>query len=532
MKTITIYTALMYVVLLSGLNSYGQIYNYFAGSYAGSGNTGSYCVGLGVECMGNGNKGNYNSALGYATLLRNTTGVNNTALGYRSLNYNSIGSNNTGIGYQSLYSNTTGKSNVANGSNSLYRNTFGSYNVANGQLSLYFNDGGLGNTANGYQTLYKNTSGSYNTASGYLSLYSNITGFYNVANGNKALYSNATGFSNTAMGDMALYSHTVGSYNTAVGRNAGYLQSSNNRCTYIGSSADATIISGLINATAIGYAAKVTASNQVRIGNTSVTSIGGQVSWSTLSDKRFKKDLKENVPGLDFINKLKPLTYHIDVTGILNSLKGKKINIEAGADNETPGDNSIFEKEKSVYTGFAAQDVEKAAKEIGYDFSGVDAPKNESDYYGLRYAEFVVPLVKAVQELSTKNDDLIAKETAQEKHIHDLEQRIEKLETLMKLLPQTNDQKTRILSYSYLEQNVPNPFNSITTISYTLPDKYALAKITITDKSGRSIKEVNISGNGKGSLKIDAATLSSGAYYYSLYVNGKIIDTKQMLQAR
>jgi len=55
-------------------------------------------------------------------------------------------------------------------------------------------------------------------------------------------------------------------------------------------------------------------------------------------------------------------------------------------------------KGKMLQTGFIAQDVEKAASDCGFEFSGVDAPKNENDYYGLRYAEFVVPLVKAVQE--------------------------------------------------------------------------------------------------------------------------------------
>ena len=49
-------------------------------------------------------------------------------------------------------------------------------------------------------------------------------------------------------------------------------------------------------------------------------------------------------------------------------------------------------------TGFIAQEVAEAAKASGFDFSGVDQPKNADDYYGLRYAEFVVPLVKAVQE--------------------------------------------------------------------------------------------------------------------------------------
>jgi len=48
---------------------------------------------------------------------------------------------------------------------------------------------------------------------------------------------------------------------------------------------------------------------------------------------------------------------------------------------------------------------EFAAKSIGFDFSGVDAPKNENDMYGLRYAEFMVPLVKAVQDLNLINQE-------------------------------------------------------------------------------------------------------------------------------
>lgn len=57
-------------------------------------------------------------------------------------------------------------------------------------------------------------------------------------------------------------------------------------------------------------------------------------------------------------------------------------------------------------TGFIAQEVEATALEIGYKFSGVDAPQNEKDLYGLRYAEFVVPLVKAVQEQQVMIEEL------------------------------------------------------------------------------------------------------------------------------
>lgn len=55
-------------------------------------------------------------------------------------------------------------------------------------------------------------------------------------------------------------------------------------------------------------------------------------------------------------------------------------------------------RENTLETGFIAQEVEQAAREAGFVFSGVDVPQGSSDYYGLRYASFVVPLVKAIQE--------------------------------------------------------------------------------------------------------------------------------------
>ena len=74
----------------------------------------------------------------------------------------------------------------------------------------------------------------------------------------------------------------------------------------------------------------------------------------------------------------------------------------------------MSENAQTIFSGFIAQEVENAAKATGYDFSGIDKPKNENDIYGLRYAEFVVPLVKAVQEqqqmileLKKQNADLL-----------------------------------------------------------------------------------------------------------------------------
>ena len=54
--------------------------------------------------------------------------------------------------------------------------------------------------------------------------------------------------------------------------------------------------------------------------------------------------------------------------------------------------------EQERMSGFIAQEVAEAASELNYEFSGVDVPDSGKDLYSLRYSEFVVPLVKAVQE--------------------------------------------------------------------------------------------------------------------------------------
>ena len=50
----------------------------------------------------------------------------------------------------------------------------------------------------------------------------------------------------------------------------------------------------------------------------------------------------------------------------------------------------------------------------------MDAPKNDKDFYGLRYAEFTVPLVKAVQELYKENKELTARVAALEAMVKSL----------------------------------------------------------------------------------------------------------------
>ena len=80
-----------------------------------------------------------------------------------------------------------------------------------------------------------------------------------------------------------------------------------------------------------------------------------------------------------------------------------------------------YDIEKIKFSGFLAQDVEKAAKEAGYNFSGITTPKNDKDLYTLSYEQFVVPLVKGMQE----QQQLI---TNQQQQIETLQKRIAALE--------------------------------------------------------------------------------------------------------
>lgn len=372
-----------------------------------------------------------NTSFGYQALLANTNGIGNTAGGFAALYANTTGSYNTAYGYHALYSNN-GNSNTATGTNALANNS-GNNNTAQGDGALSINTSGNHNTAQGSQALRINTA-SENTATGSLALYFNSTGIRNTAQGYNALSSNSTGSYNTAVGTQSL-NRNNGSSNTGIGYDALYytLASNNNTAvgtgagaqndygwnnTFIGASAGGSF-AGQYNVVAIGQGAQANGNSEAVIGNTSTVWIGGAVGWSNDSDGRFKKDIQENVPGLQFISRLRPVTYRFDTRG-MDAYLHKDLSTEnklARAANKQQ-ELAIRQKEKIVYTGFIAQEVEKTAQQLGFDFSGVNAPRHEGGMYSLRYAEFVVPLVKAIQEQQQMIQD-------QQKQIDELKKQVQ-----------------------------------------------------------------------------------------------------------
>lgn len=397
------------------------------GAYALIKNKGDYNTTVGQGSMQKNTTGADNVAMGSVSLLENTTGSFNTALGSQAMRLSKSGDRNVAIGTFSLYNNNIGNSNTSVGQASMVNNTTGNLNSALGYSALYTNTTGSSNIAVGRNALFKNTTGSFNIAIGDSALSTNLTAPNNIAIGNKALINNS-GSENTAVGSFALSAQTNTIRNTSVGYKAGEL-ATGSFSTFMGVEAGPDLTTGQANVligrnagsslttgsynTALGYAnsiastviygiaigsgTNVTASYQARIGTSTMTSIGGQVGWTTVSDSMFKTNVQENVQGLDFILKLRPVTYNLKTDEIAKFLK-EDANAEAdgGVSQETIDGRKA--KAAMTQTGFIAQEVETAAQELGYDFSGVDAPKNENDFYGLRYAEFVVPLVKGMQE--------------------------------------------------------------------------------------------------------------------------------------
>ena len=126
----------------------------------------------------------------------------------------------------------------------------------------------------------------------------------------------------------------------------------------------------LSNATAIGYNAKVNASNKVRIGSTAVTRIEGQVPWSSTSDKRLKNHINDLPLGLDFITQLRPVEY------IRNN-------------------NSAKTKE----WGIIAQELQQTLSDAGYKNAGIiEEDGSPEKYLTVRYNDLLAPMIKAIQE--------------------------------------------------------------------------------------------------------------------------------------
>ena len=416
------------------------IYNTALGNTALQDNvTGNRNVAVGMNALAN-NTVSDNTAVGYAAAQNNTTGTSIVAIGKDALLANTTGFSNVAVGSDALTENTIGNQNVAVGTEAMRDNvaadrnvaigraalkvmtsattadtyntavgyfaltstTSGAYNTALGASALNDNTTGINNTASGYRALFNNTTGNSNTALSGSALKSNTTGSNNTAAGLISMFQNTTGLSNTAIGQGALRANTTASNNTAVGQDAGSGATTGGNNVFIGHNAQGggggarsysiTIGPGLLSAgdyfTTFGEG-----SGANRVYN----KYNANATWTKASDLRYKEEIADNTDcGLAFINDLRPVTY-----------KWKpRANIDPSLPDYNPDETERRIDEKMY--GLIAQEVKQAMDNHNItDFAGWD--ETENGIQGISQEMFVHPLIKAVQELSAKNDALEAR---------------------------------------------------------------------------------------------------------------------------
>ena len=231
----------------------------------------------------------------------------------------------------------------------------------------------IGNVALGGQAARSTTTGGSNIAIGYYT-----------ANGQ------TTGSGNTVIGTQAFNRNSTGSYNTIVGNAIQYLGASTNQ------DANNVMVGAMINANLngaqstnciiLGYNAQqssVNTSNEVTIGNSSISSIRAQVtSITSLSDARDKADISELDQGLDFVNKLKPVRFS------WNMRDGGKVGVPD--------------------FGFIAQDLVELEDSVeGHDWLQLTL-RNNPEKLEATQGRLIPILVNAIKELSDKVDSLTA----------------------------------------------------------------------------------------------------------------------------
>jgi hypothetical protein len=219
----------------------------------------------------------------------------------------------------------------------------------------------------------------------------NLTGSDNIAIGAVANRYNTSGTANIAIGSISLrgFNSTFnGSYNTAVGYFTGISLTTASQNIMMGSCAGNSLTTGCNNIL-IGCASGTGSSpgtittqcNRIVMGNSLHTCAQIQVAWTAVSDVRDKALDDNGVPhGLSFVNSIEPIAYRF-------------------CDRET----QEITDQKLRY-GFSAQNLLENEGNAPVIVSTEDPEKL------MVTDQHLLPvLVKAIQELSAKNDALEAR---------------------------------------------------------------------------------------------------------------------------
>ncbi len=201
------------------------------------------------------------------------------------------------------------------------------------------------------------------------------------------------------------------------------------------------------------------------------------------SDSSFKKEIREIPDALNKVKALEGVYYKLNYADSM----------------------AVFNSDENQI-GLIAQQVEKVVPEVVKTMH--DGTK------AVAYQNLVALLIEAVKEQQIQIEELKSnsfKSTSS---------------------PGNTTQNSSSDNNNVLFQNHPNPFNTKTTIQYSVSSVSDNTKIHIFNMQGTLIKTYKVLNKGTGQITINASELKAGMYMYSLIVNGKLIDTKRMILTR
>ena len=349
----------------------------------------------GQMCLTHGNSNQNNTGFGqYALRSSNASQVCNTAFGQFALQSNSLSYRyNTAFGNGALCSNTNGQQNTAVGGFSGRQLTSPYQNTAFGTRSLCAHTTGCKQIAIGACAMYNSTTASKSIGVGFRARTANAA--CSVAIG---AYAQATGARSVGIGAGVIAS---GDDSTAIGNSA---TSTGDSSTSIGKSSNADGIQSIsigagstsqndYNITIAFNVNNTYASGTIVMGNTS-NSVCNRIytGWTYCSDANEKTNVETLAYnfGLPLIRKLRPVKFNWDIR--------EKYVEECGF--EWGQKDGTLSQEKEQY-GLIAQELEQSLNELNLRF---DSLKNNGKRYRLISTDLLAPLVKSIQQLSTKLD--------------------------------------------------------------------------------------------------------------------------------
>ena len=295
--------------------------------------------------------------------------------------------------------------------------TTGRQNLFLGYQAGVVNDTGYSNSFVGCLSGCTNNSGRNNSFFGYGSGYLVTSGRENCFFGFSAGSNNTTGDANVVVGYLAGMHQNDGTTPLETPEDSVYVGTN----TKSGSDPDGGE-DAIENEIVIGYDAIGNGAQTVTLGNTNITEFHCQVALTVDSDERIKKDVVPVNAGLAFIEALNPITYKrvnpFDYPDVIKPCNykdrevtekdkdGKDITVLVKADPRPPDDESL-------YMGLVAQQVEAVLTAQGIDTDIVST--SNIGKKSIKYGSLIMPLIKAVQELSEQNKTLSAKIVALEK---------------------------------------------------------------------------------------------------------------------